>query len=197
MRFMFESARLGESISGFQHSLDIEGIRQCARDMEIVCAPYDIVHTPARVLPPPEIGYNHMHTTEYEEYHRIERDEVMPFSVPFNVSGQPACALPLHQGKDGLPVGVQLVGHWGDDALVLRLARQLEEAAPWIDRTPPICAWARTLGVAFVWREFSGPPCGSRRAKHLALASLRRAANNGRRFDSAPLTPRLSGADWH
>ena len=59
------------------------------------------------------------------------------FLPVFNAAGQPAGGLPLHQGGTGLPIGMQLVGPFGDQATLLRLAAQLEQALPWAGRVPP------------------------------------------------------------
>jgi amidase len=64
----------------------------------------------------------------------------VPFTPPFNVTGQPGISLPLHENVDGLPIGVQFVGRFGDEETLLSLAGQLEAAAPWADRRPPTSA---------------------------------------------------------
>jgi hypothetical protein len=61
------------------------------------------------------------------------------FTVPFNVTGQPAMSLPLHW-SDGLPIGVQLVAAAGREDVLFRIAGQLEQARPWADRRPPVHA---------------------------------------------------------
>lgn len=58
------------------------------------------------------------------------------FTMPFNVTGQPAISLPLHETADGLPVGVQLVAGMGHDELLLNLGAALEQAMPWARRIP-------------------------------------------------------------
>jgi amidase len=64
--------------------------------------------------------------------------EFLPWTPVFNVTGQPAMSVPLHWTKSGLPVGMHFVGKFGDEAMLFRLAGQLEEARPWVDKVPPL-----------------------------------------------------------
>jgi amidase len=63
-----------------------------------------------------------------------------PYTPLFNVAGGPAMSVPLGSSADGLPIGVQFAAGFGQDGLLLRLAGQLEHAAPWAGRIPPV--WA-------------------------------------------------------
>jgi aspartyl-tRNA(Asn)/glutamyl-tRNA(Gln) amidotransferase subunit A len=56
------------------------------------------------------------------------------FCYPANLTGYPAISLPLAVSSGGLPIGIQLMGRWRQDATVLAAARQLEIAAPWAER---------------------------------------------------------------
>lgn len=61
-----------------------------------------------------------------------------PWTPVFNLTGQPAIAIPAGFGADGLPLSVQLVGRHGAEATLYSLAAQLERTNPWCDRRPPI-----------------------------------------------------------
>ncbi|MBN2798277.1 MAG: amidase [Deltaproteobacteria bacterium] len=61
-----------------------------------------------------------------------------PNTMLFNQTGQPAMSVPTWWSEGGLPVGTQWVGRFGDEATLLRLASQLEDARPWRDRRPAL-----------------------------------------------------------
>jgi len=63
--------------------------------------------------------------------------EATGFTMPWNQTGQPAASVPIRWTPDGLPLGAQLVGRFGDEATLFRVAAQLEAARPWVGRTPP------------------------------------------------------------
>jgi amidase len=63
----------------------------------------------------------------------------MPYTALANATGQPAMSLPLYWNEAGLPIGMHVMGRYGDEATLFRLAGQLEQAQPWADRLPPIC----------------------------------------------------------
>jgi amidase len=83
--------------------------------------------------PPPPIG-----SLKGADVERIVR--LVPYTMPYNLSGQPAIGLPLHWTPEGLPLGIQLVGAYGSESTLIRLASQIERAQPWQDRRAPIHA---------------------------------------------------------
>jgi amidase len=96
---------------------------------------YDAVLTPTLAMPPRPVGW----FDEVEPAQNFERQKLFtPFTALYNVSGQPAVNVPLHWSDDGLPIGVMLAGRMGDEATLISLSAQLEQARPWQDRRPPI-----------------------------------------------------------
>lgn len=59
-------------------------------------------------------------------------------TAPFNSTGQPALSLPLARSSTGLPIGLQFVGAYGREDVLIQLGGQLERATPWADRRAPI-----------------------------------------------------------
>jgi aspartyl-tRNA(Asn)/glutamyl-tRNA(Gln) amidotransferase subunit A len=68
-----------------------------------------------------------------------------PFTFPFNLTGQPAATVPCGCDRNGLPVGLQIVGRWRDDGTVLRAAAAFESAMPWKDFSPSF-DWPGDIG---------------------------------------------------
>ena len=95
---------------------------------------FDVLVTPTLAGPPPKIGA----LSGDDSTDRIR--EIMQYTAQFNMTGQPAISLPLHTSTDGLPMGVQFVGAPYREDVLIRLAAQLESAAPWSARRPAVHA---------------------------------------------------------
>jgi len=96
---------------------------------------FDLLLTPTMAIEPPETGLlSQVHASPDAPI--LEIIGMAAFTAVFNISGQPAVSLPLHVSPSGLPVGIQLVAGPFRDAQLVRVAAQLEAAAPWADRYP-------------------------------------------------------------
>jgi Asp-tRNA(Asn)/Glu-tRNA(Gln) amidotransferase A subunit family amidase len=118
------------------YSLAFQTLHRIARDIAGFLETYDVWLTPTLAEPPVPLG-----TFESEEASmRVMRrvGEFVPFTQVCNVTGQPAMSVPLYWNSEGLPIGTQFVGRFGDEATLFRLASQLESARPWADRRPPL-----------------------------------------------------------
>jgi amidase len=98
-------------------------------------AGHDLLVTPTVGAPPPELGW---FTAAGPEHEGERIAGFIPYTAQFNMTGQPAISLPLHRTAGGLPVGVQLAGAYGREDLLVQVASQLEQAAPWADRHPAL-----------------------------------------------------------
>jgi amidase len=101
---------------------------------------YDLLLTPTLGHPPAPIGRYDPDSTAGPRAFFDDWSHLESFLPLANCTGQPAISLPLRQFADGLPLGMQLVAPFGDEATLIRVAAQLEEALPWRRRTPPIHA---------------------------------------------------------
>jgi amidase len=95
---------------------------------------HDLLLTPTVGGRPPELGWFTEAGPEQEGPRIVS---FIPYTAQFNMTGQPAISLPLHHTPEGLPVGVQLVAAYGREDILIRIASQLEQAAPWIGLRPP------------------------------------------------------------
>jgi Asp-tRNA(Asn)/Glu-tRNA(Gln) amidotransferase A subunit family amidase len=130
-------AERGRGIGAAAFILAVHGLHRQARRMAGFFERYDVWLTPTLAQPPQPIGHFDFMSGDVDGWLR-KLDAFLPFTYPFNVSGQPAMSVPLHWSPDGLPIGCQFAARYGDEALLYRLAGQLEQARPWFDRRPPL-----------------------------------------------------------
>jgi amidase len=110
-----------------------------ARGIVTLWDDHDGILTPALAQRPLPIGeIDACSDDPWGDFRRSGR--FTPYTAIFNVTGQPAISIPLFQGDDGLPLGVQVAGRPADEATLLSLAAQLEAARPWADRRPEVAA---------------------------------------------------------
>ncbi len=122
------------SVQGLALEIQLQAL---TRQLVTFLAPYDALLTPALAERPLPLGT--LDTAAPDPMSTFTRSGLFtPFTPVFNASGQPGISLPLYQGEDGLPLGVQLVGRPAGEAALLALASQVEAAAPWTGRRPPV-----------------------------------------------------------
>jgi amidase len=151
---------IGSRIGGPAFVREIRQLRRLARQIAQFFEDYDVLLTPTLAQPPLPTsalqprgftalgirvlgGLNagallkvlHGMTTAASDIFKF-----IPYTPLANVTGQPAISVPLFWNDDGLPIGMQFMARYGDEATLFRLAGQLERAQPWFDRRPAICA---------------------------------------------------------
>jgi amidase len=134
-RVTWAMGRMGERITGAEYVRATQAAHRLGRQTAAFMAPYDVFLTPGLASPAVKLGWLDMMLDDLEEYWR-RVFTFSPFTVWFNLTGQPAMVLPVGQTDNGLPLSVQLVGRFGDEATLFRLAAQLERSRPWIGRRP-------------------------------------------------------------
>jgi amidase len=129
-------AEHARSVSGVDYANAVTATAQFRRDIQQWWADgWDLLLTPTLGEPPLEVG--ELYAAEGDVLAPMRRaTSFVPFTPPFNVSGQPAINVPLHWNDEGLPIGIQLVAAYGREDLLIRVASQLEQAQPWAGRHP-------------------------------------------------------------
>jgi amidase len=130
---------LGRALDSGRYLVAVQGLQRAARQIGAYFEDIDVLLTPTLGEPPAPLGT--FDSPPGEPLAGLFRSaDYVPFTPPFNVTGQPGISLPLSWNDAGLPIGVQFVGRLGDEETLLALAGQLEEAVPWADRRPPVSA---------------------------------------------------------
>ncbi|HZZ59998.1 MAG TPA: amidase [Roseiarcus sp.] len=130
----------GRSLSARDYAASIAAIRKANQQIQTELTPYDVFLTPTLTQLPRPVGYWDMNEPDFDKYIGMWTDAAFLFA--FNLSGLPAMSVPTAWTEENVPIGVQLVGRYGDEAKILQLAAQLEQVRPWIQRRPSICALA-------------------------------------------------------
>ncbi len=133
---LWERARTQDTIKYLTAQSRLESV---ARSIVQFLAPYDAVLTPALARAPVPIGEIHGRGPDPMGHYR-RSGAFTPYTAIVNVTGQPAIALPLYEGDDGLPRAVQVIGPPAREDVLLSLAAQLERALPWAQRVPALAA---------------------------------------------------------
>ena len=157
------------SISGADYVRGVRTLQYAARMVGRFFDDYDVLVTPTVAEPPPptgslQLGVNDRRLLQSAstlsagrllvaanaiEPIALKSFSFIPYTPLFNITGQPAMSVPLHWTPDGLPVGIQFAGRFGDEATLFRLAGQLEQARPWAGYKPKVADVAHGAPEAF------------------------------------------------
>jgi amidase len=136
---LVEAGRLSTGVS---YLAAVERLQAYAREVAAWWAGgFDVLVTPTTPTPAPALGRMPERPTPQETA------EMGEFCAPFNVTGQPAISVPAAWTADGRPVGVQLVGAYGREDLLIALAAQLESERSWAECRPSLVERGTVTGV--------------------------------------------------
>lgn len=129
-----------QDTSAIDYVNSVTNMHILGRTMAEYMKDFDVILSPTLAQEPVKIGNFNFDSSKSiedisEAFHRYA-----PFTTVANATGQPAMNVPLFWNDAGLPIGVQFVGRFGEEVTLLQLARQLEQAVPWIDKIPPVNA---------------------------------------------------------
>jgi amidase len=138
-RLTLASAQNGEKTTATDYVTAQLTAFQISRGLAAFFAGCDVFLCPTLCLPPLRIGELNSMSQDLSHIAPLLR-RYMPATSMFNMSGQPAMSVPLAWNAAGLPLGMMFAARFGDEATLFRLAGQLEQARPWKDKLPPVCA---------------------------------------------------------
>ncbi|TMQ28045.1 MAG: amidase [Candidatus Rokuibacteriota bacterium] len=140
-RMVWERVSDARAFSAIDYAASVRVVHAVGRQVARFMQRYDIILTPTMCAPPQQLGVLDMMTTDANRYLAAVFASI-GFTSLFNSTGQPAMSVPLAWSAAGLPLGVQFVGRFAEEAALFRLAAQLEAARPWAGRRPPLDARA-------------------------------------------------------
>jgi amidase len=150
-------AKMGEAQSAAEVTTALWNMHAFSRQWLQWSSGFDVLLTPTVGVPPLAIGANQLSSMQRSALRVLtslpggallsQRDKVIaafepvfessPYTMVANVTGQPSLSLPLHWTNDNLPMGMLFTASTGDEATLLQLAAQIEQAQPWAERIAP------------------------------------------------------------
>ena len=128
-------ATVGGNTLAWEYARSINVVHATGRRVARFFTGYDVLLSPTMCQPPYRLGVMDM-TAEDDAACIKAILASIGFTSLFNSAGNPAMSVPLAWSPDGLPIGVQFAGRFGDEATLFRLGAQLETAQPWVNRRP-------------------------------------------------------------
>lgn len=136
--FVWAFTQRGRAVGAADYLLALQDVQGQVRRMARFWTDHDLWLTPTLGQPPVPLG-----TLVYRDDPialRRRMAQFSPYTYLANASGQPAISLPLAESETGLPIGLHFTARQGEEAVLIRLAAQLEQARPWAGRKPPVAA---------------------------------------------------------
>lgn len=128
---------IGRTQSAANYLLAVNTLQQISRKVARFFQEFDLWLTPTLAEPPLPLGS--FEPTPQDPLQGLRRAaHFVPFTPVCNMTGQPAMSVPLYWNKEGLPIGVHFAARFGGEAVLFRLAAQLEQARPWAHRKPEL-----------------------------------------------------------
>jgi Asp-tRNA(Asn)/Glu-tRNA(Gln) amidotransferase A subunit family amidase len=134
-RITWERVQESRGLSAADYARAIHTVHRTGRAVARFMQRYDVLVTLTMAKPPHPLGVLSLSNPDSAAF-LAARSASVGFTALFNSSGHPAMSVPLAMSKSGLPLGVQFVARFGDEATLFRLAAQLEAAQPWKERRP-------------------------------------------------------------
>jgi amidase len=127
----------GKMLSGDDVMHAFQTLRGASKQILARFETWDVYLQPMRAAPTPRVDELDTLTPDLKSFDRLQA-RTLPYTPPYNITGQPSLSLPLWHTSDGLPLGMMFTARYGDEATLFRLAGQLEKELPWSGRRPSV-----------------------------------------------------------
>ena len=131
--------QVARNTSAADYELARLGVHKIARTIMQAFEEIDVWISPTLAKPPVPIGSIAQSETNPLQPMK-QGSSFAPMTTIFNISGQPAASVPTYWNDNNIPIGVQIVGKFGDETTLFQLAHQMEKAVNWTERLPGVCA---------------------------------------------------------